>query len=961
MYKTIITSLALCTALFFSSTAEAFVMPTGAVTPILKWHSIQLEHFEIIYPQGSEAHAQRIAHSLNQVYQPLQFEGKQVRRTPIVLSAETAETNGYAMVGPIHSNFFIAPLPEPDISIGFEITTNFTDLLAVHEYRHIVQFENTKYGLTRLGFILFGTPSIAADVLFRPGWYSEGDATFIETAYTNAGRGRYPTFDLSLKTMLAEREIPNYDTTLYSSFKYPIPSVYQFGYHYMTSAREEYGPDIWEQVNKNKSQKLFFTTFGLSFKKYTQSTLPNFHKDTMNKRAEQWQEQRDQTKMTDAEDVVLPPKEGFYQMLYSPQPMADGSILTYREGPSVPREIVQFSANGEEKKRIQTGFRQTLKIHMEKDIIVWDEHREDPLRDTRSSNVIRVYDGSKEVRTLKKKERHFSPSLSPDAGKIAAVQHTKNNNPALVIIDTNSEQELWRFDFPATEWIRTPTWTLDGEALVYAHIHDSTGISIELINIEDKSIRTLVEASHVPKVNPSCSSSFVFYSTPKSGIDAIWAISLEDGRSYRVASRPFGAYDPKPSKDEQYVYFTDAHYLGTGIQRVPLDPSQWDAEEDVTPYIVDTITKSAEQIDAYPIAFESPTTPYASKRYRRLLHPRNTTARWQLFTLGLEEPKATVVLSDPSLLSWMQATAGLTRERQPMGEILYINRALPVSLTLGVAHISRANSTSVDVEGEGIAQGLNFSIPSLSETWMERSWSTVGNLPIFYRNGPWTTNIDVSLGFSHVNISNIKRNAALDDESESEDLIAGSRNELKWSASYISSLDSPKSALKSRWMYSLKYSSSTTPFGGNLQGTYNAAQVGINTPGAFDLDGLSFVAAWQNVQGDYTPYAEVFTPNIYTLTTNDTVVTGGADYAFPIAYPDNGIDPLIFVKRITGGIFYEAAHTLQAGQTNHYTGLDLLFDIQLLRLPFPFSVGPTIGVSLDTMMPYVFMNFGTSP
>jgi len=64
-------------------------------------------------------------------------------------------------------------------------------------------------------------------------------------------------------------------------------------------------------------------------------------------------------------------------------------------------------------------------------------------------------------------------------------------------------------------------------------------------------------------------------------------------------------------------------------------------------------------------------------------------------------------------------------------------------------------------------------------------------------------------------------------------------------------------------------------------------------------------------------------------------------YAFPIAYPDWSVGPVLYLKRIRANIFYDYAIGLNTMGTNYYnsTGIDLITELHVLRFLAPIDLG----------------------
>src|SRR5690606_7327779 len=112
----------------------------------------------------------------------------------------------------------------PPQNYNFVSTNDWLNMLAAHEYRHIVQYRHASRGFNKLVFYLFGNPSFAGLAhAAAPDWFWEGDAVATETAFTHGGRGRIPHFALAFRTNLLEGRTFNYHKQYLRSYKHHIP------------------------------------------------------------------------------------------------------------------------------------------------------------------------------------------------------------------------------------------------------------------------------------------------------------------------------------------------------------------------------------------------------------------------------------------------------------------------------------------------------------------------------------------------------------------------------------------------------------------------------------------------------------------------------------------------------------------------------------------------------------------
>ena len=157
--------------------------------PDLKWQKIEDKNFQVIFPSTSESEANYILNLLNYYRDPVNGSyDANLRNWPLVLRTERAKPNGFVALMPRRSEWFSHAAITPIIS-----SLEWNQSLAIHEYRHMVQYDFLKRDNLQYGYYLFGEFGQAALMaLTAPQWYFEGDAVWAETVLSDAGRGRNP-------------------------------------------------------------------------------------------------------------------------------------------------------------------------------------------------------------------------------------------------------------------------------------------------------------------------------------------------------------------------------------------------------------------------------------------------------------------------------------------------------------------------------------------------------------------------------------------------------------------------------------------------------------------------------------------------------------------------------------------------------------------------------------------------
>jgi hypothetical protein len=84
-------------------------------------------------------------------------------------------------------------------------------------------------------------------------------------------------------------------------------------------------------------------------------------------------------------------------------------------------------------------------------------------------------------------------------------------------------------------------------------------------------------------------------------------------------------------------------------------------------------------------------------------------------------------------------------------------------------------------------------------------------------------------------------------------------------------------------------------------------------------------------------------------------------YRLPLAYPDLPLSPLAFLKRVSGGLFYEAGQAKTSSESIliETVGAELWTEGTLFRLPsdLGLDIGLDVGWRFDTGEPFASIQF----
>ena len=221
---------------------NSYAQRFAGTPPAVKWKQINTDSARIIFPAGLDSQAQRVASLVHyQAGQNPVALGNQIKKINIVLQNQTTIANGYVGLGPYRSEFYMTPA----LSNFDQGSVAWGDGLAIHEYRHVQQFNNFRNGISKLMGTLFGEEGYALAVNASvPDWFYEGDAVYHETILSRQGRGRLPLFMSAYPSLWKAEKKYSWMKLRNGSLKDYVPDHYNLGYLLVNYGYEKYGLDF---------------------------------------------------------------------------------------------------------------------------------------------------------------------------------------------------------------------------------------------------------------------------------------------------------------------------------------------------------------------------------------------------------------------------------------------------------------------------------------------------------------------------------------------------------------------------------------------------------------------------------------------------------------------------------------------------------------------------------------------
>ena len=908
--------------------------------PSVKWQQIKTPNFKIIYPEGFKKQGLRMANTLERIHQPVakSMGLNGTKPIPIILQNQNLVSNGFVTLGPRRSEFFTSS-PQRANLVG---NNDWLDMLALHEYRHVVQFERSRTGFT--GFIrtIFGEYSQGAVAGSSvPSWFWEGDAVGIETALSSSGRGRIPQFSASFRANLLERGAFNYNKAYLRSFKDFIPNHYVLGYFYATYLKNSYGEKSLENmVDKTWSMPYVPFSFSFSQKMFGGKKMPAMYQSMMVELKDKWQNQLQGLEITSFEKINTKRKKVYTNYNY-PQALDNGNILALKSGLGDYARLVEVNVNtGDEHVVYTPGVLNDAGMLSARDgIIVWNEFNYDPRWRQRTYSVIKLFNmGTGVLRQIGEKSRYTAAALSPDRTKLATIEQTSDYKNTLVILDAYSGQRMKSIPAPEGSLLTNPVWT-DSTSIVVAEVYDRRKKILE-INTANKEISVLLEPTLDQISYAVRHNEFLFFVSGMTEIDNIYAKDLSSGILYQVTSSKFGATNFTFSKDEKYIYYSELNSLGNDIARIPYDKELWTAVEDLEDTRIQFYASMVENEGNATILDSIPEIDYDVSRYRKkavklhswgpLVSPTATDLEVGLYS--------TNVLSTTDLFLGFQTDQDLNFKWIARGSYQGLYPILDIE-----ANYAKRNAS---VTYRDTASGANR-IDQIK--WNETGIKGGLRIPWILTKSKYFTNLEVRNYVGYTAVRDYQSSAFGSDRYYLYFSRLGNGNLLnnEFRVLFSSLHTRSRRDIQSKWGIVLVAENFSTPYGGDYDGGLTSFRGQFYVPGLAKHHSLNFFAGYQHNKitldnNNYWFANRMPYPRGVRGSTFEDFYALRANYDLPLLYPDLSLGPWIYIQRIKAKLFYDYGfgsttvnnplfQPVDFSRQYYSTGMELTFDFNFMR------------------------------
>ena len=849
----------------------------GGHPPSTKWNQINTDTLRVIFPAGMglEGEAADIATTIQRLgAQTSPTIGSRIHKISIVLQPQTTISNAYVGLGPWRSEFHLMP-PQNSFELG---STPWYHSLALHEYRHVQQYNNFRKGVSKVAFYLFGEEGLA---LFNsaavPNWFWEGDAVFQETLKSRQGRGRLPFFFNDYRSLWLANKNYSWMKLRNGSLRDFVPDHYRLGYMQVAYGRDKYGPDFWKNVTDDAVRyNGIFYPFQHAIKKYSHTSYKNFRNDAM-----QYFKSFVTTGQTDAVNNWTQQQTHFAGDEEFAQFVDENRVVLVK---SSYKKIPVFYMRD-----LSTGFDTRLRT---KDIsldnyfsyrngkIVYAAYEADLRWSWKDYSVLKVFDiKTHQQQTISHRSYYFSPDISADGKNIIAVDVQPGGKSTLHVLNA-SGAVLNKVPNPGQLFYSHPKY-YDQHTVVSA-IRNSSGLmTLGLVNLQSGAVEELVPYSNTVIGFSSVRGDTITFSASYGQRDELFA--LINKKLYRVntpSNTGTGNYQFSTLNGKViYTAFTAAGYH---FIQEPVTTASWQ------PVSVDDFTgplfnyKVAALQEGQPVPVDT-SRPYAISRYHKSFHLIHFHS-WRPY---ISDPDYTFSIVGENVLNTLQTEIYVnynTDEKfKEVGATAIYGAWFPY-VTLGVAETFDRKETD-----------------SPYRRWNELNGRLGIQLPFTFTGGRYSRRLNISAGFNRhqVNYTGITKNKYSDFQFNFAD------------ASLTYTMQSQAARMHIYPRFGATFLSRLRKIVGNpysgFQWLNNAS---VYLPGVALTHNFIINGAYQlrDTVGDYS-FSNSFPISRGYLAVNQYNIPQmwkvGVNYHFPLVYPEFGIGNIVYFMRVRGNAFYD--------------------------------------------------------
>ena len=946
-----------CHIVIFSN-AQFF--QTGQDPASIKWRQINTDNFQLIYPDYYETQAQKLAHVLEEVYK---YGGYSLKYNPkrfsIILHTQTVNSNGLVAWAPKRSEFYTTPhqgiYPQ-----------DWLEQLALHEFRHMVQVDKINSELPGIIKAILGEQGTALVFgVYLPWWFTEGDAVVTETALSNYGRGRFPSFLIEHQAQVVEKGVYSYDKAYNGSFRDYVPNHYNLGYYMVGSARQRYGSDLWEEVITNVAKKPFsLNPFNAALKKNTGFNKVSLYNSVFDSLKNVWLTEDANYKLVSYSPVSLENK--VYTNYFYNYYLNDSTIISYKTSLNKIPAFVEISKNGQEKRIFTPGNIFEESVNYRENLIVWSEQIPDLRWSHSGKSLIRIFDvNSKEIIEISSEYKAFSPAISIEKRRVAVVETDFSNNNYISVYSIPEGKLLNRVQTESNNYLLSPEWLDENTVAVVillengkrlAKINLTTGKTDILFDVD------LGEIKQLKRVGED-----LFFISSYSGKNSLYSLNLQNGKLNLLYEPRFAVEFPDFLPESGKILLSD--YTAAGFRIIEINKDSlvnkpFEAVEKGSYFLAESL---AGQEIGIPDFTNEDLPQYLSEKYNKTAHLLNFHSWAPLFV----DAQAFEILPGVSLMSQnklgtAETVLGYKYDASEGTGKLYAGYTFkgwyPVfsfeaSSGKGASKYSEVAKTE-NQHGEVVSQDTILR----KYTWNITDVNANMYIPLNFTKGAFFRLLQPGIRYSYSYYAHDKTTPDL--------FFKGSIHSLSYHLYYHQILRQSLQDVYPDFGIVLNTSFQHSLYGDADLGNIAATQLILYLPGLLKNHGIKVYNGFQKKnQGEKYSFGEIILyPRGWGKINTSEMYSFAADYKLPLAYPECSLGGLIYFRRVSASLFFDYAQLKRYVYDNNKItgtyqknissyGIELNSDVNYLRFYAPANIGMRVSWIPETKNAYFNLLF----
>ena len=922
--------------------AGAQYFQTGQDPASIHWRELNSENFRLIYPDYYERQAQNLANVLEKTYE---FGGYSLNHQPdkisVILHTQTVVSNGLVAWAPKRAEFYTTP-PQ---SI---YPQDWLEQLALHEFRHVVQIDKINDNLPGVIKAVLGQQGTALVFgLHLPWWYIEGDAVVAETALSNYGRGRLPSFLMEHRAQVVQKGVFSYDKSYFGSFRDFVPNHYKLGYYMIGGSRILYGKEIWAEVLKQAGkQPVTFRPVNRILKKQTGLSKDGMYYSIFDSLQKTWIK-LDHDFNSSPFEVISHENDVFTSYRYNHY-LNDTTFVSLKTSFNAIPAFVKISSKGVEEHIFRPGIIFDESVDYRENLVVWSEQIPDPRWAHSGKSLVRILNiETKELAEIIPEYKAFSPSISPDKSKVVVVETDFSNNYYLSVYRIPDGKLQKRFQTKNNNYFFSPQW-IDNKELVTIILNNS-GKQIARLNPESKEFRIILNENLGEINNLRVKENNLYFIGSYTGKNSLYRLDFADDSVTRLYEPRFGVEKPAVSADGKSILLSDYTANGFRLIRIPAN-----SEHTVTlnqlekaDYLMADLLKGQEA--GIPDFSEIDTIHYPSKKYSKAAHLLNFHSWAPLFIdADAYEFAPGVSIMSQNKLGTAEIILGYKWDyTERTGQLYgsYNFKGWYPMFNFEVSSGSRASEYMLINEIQNrMGQVIIRDTITRRFTWGETNANASVWLPLNFSKGAFNRRLqpEIRYDFTFYNPNDNAPNS----------FFEGNYQSLNYRLYYHQLLKQSYRDVYPDFGIVLDFGYRHSPFGATDFGSRSIVQSFIYLPGVMQNHGFKLYGGYQDKKlNGLRGFSDVLRyPRGWGKINTTEMYSSSIEYKLPLIYPDWNLQGVLYLKRanlalfadfarLKGNIYNEGvkAGTFTSDITSY--GGDLTFDVNVFRFYAPTTLG----------------------